>query len=126
MRKTSILLLLSVVLLATGCTRFKEIIKPFAAPTSASISTTIPPVPNPAVTSIPALVPTTSPTPDFSVMTFVEKNNLYLQLLSERQAEGVNTTAAEEAYTQSLDATLEGNAALADQYLGQAILLLWK
>jgi len=59
-------------------------------------------------------------------MTFVEKNNLFLRLLADRQAEGADTTAAEEAYVLSLEATLAGNTPLADQYLSQAILLLWR
>jgi hypothetical protein len=58
-------------------------------------------------------------------MTFVEKNNLYLQLLGEKQAAGADISDAEEAYTRSLEASLEGNSQQADLYLEQAILLLW-
>jgi len=70
--------------------------------------------------------PTQAPTPDLASMTFVEKNDLFLRLLTDRQAEGADTTAAEEAYVRSLEATLAGNTLLADQYLSQAILLLWR
>jgi len=69
---------------------------------------------------------TGAPTPDLASMTFVERNDLFLQLLAARQAEGADTTAAEEAYARSLEAALEGNTALADQYLSQAIFLLWR
>ncbi len=112
MLKRSIILLLSIALLSTACARFKK----------ASELTTATPAPIESITQPPAA----NPTPDFSTMTFVEKNNLYLQQLSDRQAEGMDTTAAEEAYARSLGATMEGNASEADQYLQQAILLLWK
>jgi len=116
MSKRSIFLLLSVALLSAACARFKKASEPTAAPVSIHTPTA----------AAPAPIATANPTPDFSTMTFVEKNNLYLQLLSDRQAEGADTTAAEEAYARSLDATLDGNAGEADQYLQQAILLLWK
>lgn len=62
---------------------------------------------------------------DLSGMTFVEKNNLYIQLLSEQQAAGKDTTAAEELYTHSLEATFAGDTAKSDQLLEQAIQLLF-
>jgi len=120
--KRSIIFLLSL-LMATACVRFKKVITPsLAAPVTASAPTSAAPSP----TRVTTQAPTANPTPDFSAMTFVEKNNLYLQLLADRQTEGADTTAAEEAYAQSLEATMEGNATLADQYLEQAILMLWK
>jgi len=123
MMKRSILLLLSLSLMATACTRFKKVIAPsLAAPATASAPTSA----APSLTGAATQAPTVNPTPDFSAMTFVEKNNLYLQLLADRQAEGAVTTTAEETYARSLEAALEGNATLADQYLEQAILLLWK
>ena len=122
MSKRSIFLLLSVALLSAACARFKRASEPTAAPVSIHTPTAAAPAP----IATPTQPPAANPTPDFSTMTFVEKNNLYLQLLSDRQAEGADTTAAEEAYARSLDATLDGNAGEADQYLQQAILLLWK
>ncbi len=65
------------------------------------------------------------PTPDFTSMTYVEKNNLYLELLAEQQTTGKDVSPAEEIYIQSLEAAFEGDTAQADQYLQQAILLLW-
>ena len=122
MLKRSIILLLSIALLATACVRFKKANELTAAPVTINTQMTAAPAPIEAATQSPAA----NPTPDFSTMTFVEKNNLYLQLLSDRQAEGMDTTAADEAYARSLGATMEGNASEADQYLQQAILLLWK
>ena len=86
MLKRSIILLLSIALLATACARFKKVSEPTAAPAPIESATQ-----SPAANS----------SPDFSTMTFVEKNNLYLQLLSDQQAEGMDTTAAEEAYARS-------------------------
>lgn len=140
MIKRSIILLLCLPLLATACAHFKKVSvwppavsKVASAPpalmppsTAAFTSTGALPITAPAPTEVATQSPMANITPDFSTMTFVEKNNLYLQLLSDRQAKGADTTAAEQVYDQSLDATLEGNPALADQYLEQAILLLWK
>lgn len=104
MMKRWIVILPAVFLLVTGCARFRGN------------------RPEPSVISI---VPTSASAPDFASMTFVEENNLYLELLAERQTESADTSAAEEAYALFLDATLEGNSAQTDQYLQQAILLLW-
>jgi hypothetical protein len=122
MSKHSIFLLLSIALLATACARFKKASEPTIALVSIHTPTTAAAAPIETATQSPAA----NPPPDFSTMTFIEKNNLYLQLLSDRQAEGGDTTVAEEAYARSLDAAMEGNASEADQYLQQAILLLWK
>lgn len=66
-----------------------------------------------------------SPTPDFSSMSFLEKNNLYLQLLEGKQNAGVDTSKAEETYQNFLEDSLAGTSGEADQYLQEAILLLW-
>lgn len=124
--KRSVVLLLGLVMLATACARFKRVGEQIAAPTSASFLPAVLTVSSAAASATLTPAPAANPTPDFSAMSFAEKNNLYLQLLSQRQAEGVDTAAAEEAYAQSLEATFQGNAALADQDLEQAILLLWK
>jgi len=68
---------------------------------------------------------TLTPTPDFSSMLFLEKNNLYLQLLDQKQNAGVDTRKAEETYQNFLEETLDGTSEKADQYLQKAILLLW-
>ncbi len=69
---------------------------------------------------------TSAPIPDLSSMNFVEKNNLYLQLLDEKQLTGLDTSSADEAYFRSIKASLVGDDAAADEYLHEAILLLWK
>ena len=124
MMKRWLVISLAVFLLVTGCARFRG-----GQPEPPVVSTVVP-VPATAETALepplqPSAAPTIAPTPDFASMNFVEENNLYLKFLAERQAEGADTSAAEEAYARSLDATLEGNSAQADQYLQQAILLLW-
>lgn len=139
MNMRSLIILLSLALALTACARLKRVVNPPpAAPATVAEATVSPPTAPGAVSSATVPTPTASsateappaasarPTPDFAAMTFVEKNNLYLELLAARQAEGVDTTAAEEAYARSLDATLEGDGALADQYLIEAILLLWR
>jgi hypothetical protein len=65
------------------------------------------------------------PTPDFPSMSFLEKNNLYLQLLEQKQNAGVDTSKAEETYQNFLEDSLAGTSGKADQYLQEAILLLW-
>ncbi len=65
------------------------------------------------------------PTPDFSSMSFLEKNNLYLQLLEEKQNAGVDTGKAEETYQNFLEESLAGASGMADQYLQESINLLW-
>lgn len=124
--RRSLLILLSLSLALASCARLKRtLIEPPTAPTAANSATASVPA---ALTEAPVPAPTASPqpTPDFASMTFAEKNALYLELLAARQAEGMDTTAAEDAYTLSLEATLEGNSTLADQYLVEAILLLWR
>src|SRR3972149_6704557 len=120
MIKRWVAILLAVALLTTGCTRFAgDRPEPSVIPTVGFAPTST------AIPLQPAAAPTIAPTPDFSLMTFVEKNNLYLQLLGEKQTAGANTSDAEEAYTRSLEASLEGNSVQADEYLEQAILILW-
>lgn len=152
--KRCIVLLLCVSLALAGCGRVKRLLAPSAQPTpvvSPTLSVvegevepgapatapgapeTLPAPGTPSQPSAPDLTaaaptvtPQPNPTPDFSTLSFVEKNNLYLELLAQRQAEGADTSAAEDAYVRSLEATLTGDAALADEHLEQAILLLWK
>ena len=74
---------------------------------------------------LPSVESTPLPLPDFDSMSFVEKNNLYLQLINEEQQAGLDTSHADEVYFRSLEASLAGNAAADDEYLHEAILLLW-
>lgn len=113
-----ILIALGLLVSASACSKGQRV-----APISATPTVAESPVETPSQVSP---MPTPAPTPDFASMTFVEKNNLYLELLAERQAAGMDTTQAEEVYAQSLDAMFEGDTAQADQYLQQAILLFWK
>lgn len=110
----------------TACARLVK--APRSPQETAASPTALQPAPSEATATPPALPAAlpANPTPDFAAMSFVEKNNLYLQLLAERQAEGVDTAGAEDAYMHSVEATLEGDSALADRYLEQAILSLWK
>jgi len=136
MRRLILIILLAVSLAITGCAPLRRVLKGPQAPTPAlSVAegptpvSAVPPqteVPAAAPTLPPTVAPTSVPTPDFAAMTFAEKNDLFLELLAARQAEGADTSAAEDAYVRSLEATLEGNTTLADQYLIEAILLLWR
>lgn len=116
MKRTLLTILLASALL-TGCVRFRAKKAP-AQPTSPPTQAAAAAQPVDAATEVRAA-------PDFSAMTFVEKNNLYLQLLEEQQAVGADIGPAEEAYLQSMQASLAGNSAEADRYLEEAILLLW-
>jgi hypothetical protein len=113
--------LISLSLLFSGCARFSSrgADTPQAQTATASIPTMT------AVSTQILSTPTLAPTPDFSSMTFVEKNELFLQLLAEEQAAGLDTGEAEEVYLLSVEASFDGNSIQADQYLEQAILLLW-
>jgi len=112
---------LAVFLLVTGCARFRG-----SQPAPPVVSTGGPAPVTGETTLQPSAAPAIAPTPDFAAMTFTEKNDLFIELLAARQAEGADTSAAEDAYGRSLEATLEGNTALADRYLIEAILLLWR
>ncbi len=119
MRKSWIVILITLGLLASAsaCSKGQGV-----GPISATPTVAESPIETPSqFTPMPA----PAPTPDFASMNFVEKNNLYLELLAERQAAGMDTTPAEEVYAQSLNVMFEGDTAQADQYLQQAILLLW-
>ncbi len=59
--------------------------------------------------------------PDLIQMTFLEKNSLYLQLSDEKFAQGFDISAAEAAYQNALETSLEGESQRADQALVQAI-----
>ena len=111
---------LGLVMMISGCSRFKRL----TADSPASSPDPQPANPTEALPSAP-VEDQFSPEPDFTDMTFVEKNNLYLQLLTERQSSGGDTNQAEETYARSLEASLNGNAQQANQYQEQAILLLW-
>ncbi|NOY98872.1 MAG: hypothetical protein GXP40_06685 [Chloroflexi bacterium] len=123
--KRWIVILLGLSVLASGCARFKKggANPPPAAPTVAP-APTVEQAPVASPTQAP-VEPELAPAPDLASMTFVEKNNLYMQLLTEKQAAGVDTNAAEEAYLRSVEASFSGDSAQADQYLQDAILLLW-
>ncbi len=122
-----LIVVLVLALTLTSCARLKRRARtppPAASPPAAASQTPTQAVvaPTEAPSQPPAAV---APTPDFATMSFAEKNALFLQLLSERQAAGVDTSAAEEAYTRSVEASLSGESARADRYLEEAILLLW-
>ncbi|MEW6093784.1 MAG: hypothetical protein AB1531_07455 [Chloroflexota bacterium] len=116
-----IVVLFSLSLLFSGCARFSG--QGAGTPPTQTGTASIPTM-TAASTQMPS-APTLSPTPDFSSMTFVEKNELFLQLLAERQAAGLDTSEAEEVYLLSVEASFDGDSIQADQYLEQAILLLW-
>lgn len=63
--------------------------------------------------------------PDFGSMSFVEQNDLYIQLLQEKQNAGAATNKAENEYINFLEASLRNDTMLADEYLQKAIMLLW-
>jgi len=139
MRRWLLVILLGISLVTAGCGVGHRLrnparptptaVNPSPLPTRVPGGTSVPPGVVPTRTSgveAPTMSATGAPTPDLASMTFVERNDLFLQLLAARQAEGADTTAAEEAYARSLEAALEGNTALADQYLSQAIFLLWR
>ncbi|RME89940.1 MAG: hypothetical protein D6770_03445 [Anaerolineae bacterium] len=121
---------LFLLLTLTACARLKRRASP-PAPTVPSPQAAAERTPTPAIvasTETPSQPPASTapvPTPDFASMTFAEKNELFLQLLAERQAAGMDTSAAEEAYTRSMEASFSGDASQADRYLEEAILLLW-
>jgi hypothetical protein len=61
---------------------------------------------------------------DLSEMSFVERNNLFLELLNHKIDAGEDTTAVDELYVLSMEAMLKDDVAGADQYLLQAIIFL--
>lgn len=69
--------------------------------------------------------PTLNTPPDFGSMQFVEKNDLYIRLLQEKQNAGAATNQAENEYINFLEASLRNDTMLADEYLQKAIMLLW-
>jgi hypothetical protein len=109
MSRTVLLTLVVLLAFGTACSR---LIRPQRSPE---------PTGKQAVTA-----PAPAAMPDLASMTFAERNDLFLQLLAARQAEGADTAAAEDAYTRSVEAALEGNSAESDRYLEQAISILWK
>ncbi len=129
-----ILIALGLLVSASACSKGQGVGPISATPTVAELPvetpSQFPPMPTVAESPVETPsqfppTPTPAPTPDFASMNFVEKNNLYLELLAGRQTAGMDTTPAEEAYAQSLNAMFDGDTAQADQYLQQAILLLW-
>ncbi len=61
---------------------------------------------------------------DLSEMSFVERNNLFLELLNHKIDAGADTIAVDELYVLSMEAMLKDDVAAADQYLIQAIIFL--
>ena len=120
--KRFLLILAGLSLLAAGCARVrhKGVAPPVSSVSPASSSLTETKV-SPTETEE---APAKASTPDFSSMSFTEKNDLYLQLLDEKRAAGVDTSEAEEAYLQSVKASFNGQSEEADEYIEQAILLL--
>ena len=96
-----------------------------AAPTAAPIApTTAPTAEQSPVAPTEVMPPPPATPPPLDSMTFDEKNQLFLELLSYRQEQGIDTAYVEELYIQSLEAAFTGDAAAADDYLDQAILAL--
>ncbi|MFQ5400664.1 MAG: hypothetical protein ACE5E7_13845 [Anaerolineae bacterium] len=114
------LIFLGMVVILTGCARFQgRKAAPPAQPGEPSVT------PAPATQAAPTMTPEPGEeAPDLTAMSFVEKNNLYIQLLNEGQTAGADTQTAEEAYAHSLEASLSGDAQAADRYLEQAIFIL--
>lgn len=123
--KRVIILCLSLFLLITGCVRInREDANPGPTLSTTGFESTV--YEEPAISNdLAAAEYTSAPTPDLSFMNFVEINNLYLKLLDEKQLTGLDTSSADEAYFRSLEASLAGNDVAADEYLHEAILLLW-
>ncbi|MFV1950260.1 MAG: hypothetical protein ACC633_10085 [Anaerolineales bacterium] len=118
MKKQRCIIFLSLTLAISGCTRIT------------GQRTDVLPDTNQSESSLDEMVSIAKPTetisePDLSIMTFIEKNDLYLQLLTECLSNNVDTNQAEEIYIHSLESSLSGDGEQADQYLDQAILLLW-
>ncbi len=120
--KRWIVVLLGLSALASGCVRFKNqsADSPPAVETALVSATPAQQAPAEATADVQS-----DPLPDFTSMTFVEKNNLYMQLLTERQSAGMDTSLAEETYLYSMEASFAGESAQADKALEEAILLLW-
>ena len=68
--------------------------------------------------------PTATPV-DFTALDFAARNRLYLQWVEEKRAAGFDTAPAEDLYLRSLEASLAGDTAQADQYLIEALQWLW-
>lgn len=113
--KNWIFIMLSLSLLFSGCARFNK--------QNSNLPTAQSPISTPVVERTEDSFP--DPAPDFASMTFVEKNNLYIQLLHEKLDASLDTSAAENAYQKSLEASLTGDNKTADQALEEAILILW-
>ena len=111
--KKWIVLLLGFTLLLSSCARFRKqnttpILEPLA----------------PATVEESTAEETQVEHPDFASMSFVEKNNLYMQLLNEKISAGADTSLAESEYQKSIEASLAGDSAEADRALEEAILFL--
>lgn len=115
-----IVILLGFTLLLSGCVRFGKA-KNSLQPTSIPAPVSVEEASEEAVEEIAEEVPI----PDFASMSFVEKNTLYMQLLEEKTAAGADTKLAEAAYQKSIEASLMGDSAKADNALEEAITYLW-
>lgn len=110
------------------------IAQPTQPPATPLAPATAAPKPTTAPTSAPKVVATivkASPTPratatvpPLNKMSFTERNALYFDLLSARQAEKRNTAAAEEDYDQAIELMFAGNFSAADKKLNEAITAL--
>ena len=114
--KNWIIAMLSLSILLSGCARVKKWI---SNPPAEQNVTPAPVVENAEESQ------QTKTLPDFASMSFVEKNNFYMQLLTEKINAGADISVAEDAYQKSLEASLAGNSAVADETLEEAILILW-
>ena len=127
--------------LLTGCGSLRRAVRGSRSapaqpsPTAAADDSPAAPSPQPSSPAPPEATATTgadapaepeaAPTlPPLETMTFIERNTLYLEILAEKQADGADTTEAEELYIQSVEATLNGDTTAADTYLNEAILAL--
>lgn len=91
--------------------------RPMVTPT-AGLPTTPRPIATPTAAKTVRVAPTLPP---LNKMSFTERNALYFRLLTARQAEGRDTSAAEEEYTQAIELMFAGNFTEADKKLNQAI-----
>ena len=121
--KNQILILLGASLLLSGCARFRKTkISPPATeiPVAAPVEEDTEEISEEIAEEVPA-----NPLPDLASMSFVEKNTLYMQLLEEKSVAGADVSSAEALYQKSIEASLSGDSAGADNTLEEAIIYLW-
>lgn len=105
--------LVLIVLMTTGCGAVVRAVRGTRSDPAAPVQ---PEATQPAEPAQPEVV--------LDTMSFVERNNLYLELLEQWTDAGMDTTQAEELYSKSLEASLNGDSDSADDYLNQAIMIL--